>query len=96
MSRTVSVCLAASGCVGIVAAGAFAGSAGARTAYENAGSGLVFMQMNCVGGNSVAVYDRRGDSTTVAQGGYVRHGQPGWTARWAGLRPAGFPGIGGL
>jgi hypothetical protein len=77
MSRTVKARLAAGGCVGIVAAGAFAAPAGARTAYEDAGSGLVFMQTNDLGGNRVAVYDRRGHSTLAEAGTYATAGLGG-------------------
>jgi hypothetical protein len=77
MSTTVKACLAAGGCVGIVAAGAFAAPASAQTAQDDAGSGLLFMQANDVGRNGVAAYDRHGDSTLAEAGTYATGGLGG-------------------
>jgi DNA-binding beta-propeller fold protein YncE len=77
MSRKVRAGLATAGCMGVVAAGAFAGPAGAHPAYEDSGSGLVFMQTNDVAGNSVAVYDRRGDGALAEAGTYATGGLGG-------------------
>jgi hypothetical protein len=77
MSTTVKACLAAGGCVGIVAAGVFDAPASAQTAQDDAGSGLVSMQADDVGRNSVAAYHRHGDSTLAEAGTYATGGPGG-------------------
>ena len=76
MSRRVMAGFAAVGCAVLVAAGVLAGPAGAQTARGTA-AGQVFLLTNNATGNSVGVYNRRGDGTLLEAGTYATGGVGG-------------------
>lgn len=73
MSKRITAVLVAGACASIVVAGLVAAPADALSASRH-GRGLVFVQTNNAAGNSVGVYDRRGDGTLVPAGTYATGG----------------------